>query len=101
MILRWRDGLGRRQLQGVTLGEVAFMTFSADGRSLCTISRQTLGEPAQEVLWDIAAAGPLDISPGKQDLPMKIELSSVHEELTCSRSAAIRPRKSVKGFSGI
>jgi WD40 repeat protein/tetratricopeptide (TPR) repeat protein len=53
------------------LGEVAFMTFSADGRSLCTISRQTLGEPAQEILlWDIAAAEPLDTSPGKQDLPM-------------------------------
>ena len=52
-------------------GEAAFLTFSADGRRLCTISRQTPGEPAQEILlWDIAAAEPLDASPGKQDLPM-------------------------------
>ena len=58
------------------LGEVAFRTFSADGRGLCTISRQMPGEPAQEILlWDIAAAEPLDTSPGKQDLP-KNELSS-------------------------
>ena len=28
-------------------GEAAFLTFSADGRQLCTISRQTPGEPAQ------------------------------------------------------
>ena len=52
-------------------GEAAFLTFSADGRRLCTISRQTPGEPPHEILlWDIAAATPLDVSPGRQDLPM-------------------------------
>ena len=52
-------------------GEAVFLTFSADGRQLCTISRQTPGDPAKEILlWDIAATEPLDASPGKQHLPI-------------------------------
>ena len=52
-------------------GEATSLTFSADGRQLCTISRQTAGGPANEILlWDIAAEAPLDVSPGRQDLPM-------------------------------
>jgi WD40 repeat protein len=52
-------------------GEAAFLTFSADGRRLCTISRQTPGVPAKEILlWDIPAAEPLDASPAEQDLAM-------------------------------
>ncbi len=50
-------------------GEATFLALSADGRRLCTISRQRPGEPAKEVLlWDIAASEPLDTSPGKQHL---------------------------------
>ncbi len=52
-------------------GEAVFLTFSANGRQLCTISRRTPGEPAREILlWDRDDTAPLDVSPGRQDLPM-------------------------------